>query len=420
MSYGALSPLTTGLKPAPQLRRRIIGIPAERARMPFYIGLSPNGYVTYLILPPDISYLSKILLVGPSGSGKSICIRVIIEELYREYLRSRAFWRHPIFILADFKSNYLGITSPNMRKTDVMLLRQIHGISKGLRIPEECVNIFVPAYAVPTEKDKILRELRENYGVTGIWKIPWKFIADLHWLAMVLKVPTETLWATELQPSFEKAIARVVTFNDLIKVGGVLEKACHSIRNPQTRNAGLDFVARWRKYKYAFSDTDELAEHLSDNFSINVLTFRPTAGKAYYNQLAFLIALESLMTHLQTLRKTTHPIVICHDLHNLIGEGRPFRAEITDALLRLMAGQARTLWHGYTVILEARSLEDLPLPIRRKSDYSHIFTFKWKASDPRLRGVKGFLGGIAKFEDLYHNFRRETVIIRPPRTSYVT
>jgi len=222
----------------------------------------------------------------------------------------------------------------------------------------------------------------------------------------------------ELRPTFDKASTDPdMTLKGLIGVGGVLYKAAKNIRNAASRSAALNFVERWRHNRYWFENSDKLAQHLSDPFSINVLTFVETPEKIYFNQLAFLIALESLMATLQESKEECQPVIIIHDVLNFIGEGKPFRNEILDALKRLLAGQARTLAHGYVVIIETQSL-DLPKEISDPTKYTIHLKLNWKSQSLTLRRVHGFVGGVATIHDHFNNFYRPNVVVRPPLTSY--
>jgi len=416
LSFGSLRP-HTGLKPYPQFTRRLVGVSPTKVRKPIYIGLTANGEPTYIIFPSDISFLVKILMEGPSTVGKSVAVRDLLEGLFLEW-KSNPYMRHSC-IIYDWKGNYLGITSENRRHRDRVLLRDIHGINRGLSIHEDMVNVYVPSYVAPTRRREILRELKERYMVKGFWGLPWRYISDLRYLAMVLKVPTETLWHQALQPAFDKASKdKSITFNDFIKEGGILEARAKSIGNATMRNAALAFVRRWRSIKYVFSEDDVLARHLGDDFGINVLTFLPVAEKTYYNQLAFLISLESLMSSLQMLNKVCQPCIVCHDILNWVGEGKPFRSAIIDVLLRMISGQARSLKHGYIVVFETRSFDDLPRELKNLKDYTIHFKFMWKSESPSLRYVRGFIGGVANIRDRFHNFYRNSVIIRPPMSHY--
>lgn len=222
----------------------------------------------------------------------------------------------------------------------------------------------------------------------------------------------------ELRPTFDKATADPnMTLKGLIGVGGVLHKAAKNIRNASSRSAALSFVERWRKNRYWFSNEDAIARHLTDPFSINVLTFVETPEKIYFNQLAFLIALESLMATLQESKGECQPVIVIHDVLNFIGEGKPFRNEILDALKRLLAGQARTLAHGYVVIIETQSL-DLPKEIGDPLRFTIHLQLSWKSQSPTLRRVSGFVGGNCSIHDHFNNFHRPSIVVRPPLTSY--
>jgi len=410
---------TLAVQPRPKLRKRIVGYTADRTRLPFYIGTSgETRQPTYLLLPNDRSFLASILISGPSGAGKSITTRILIENFYIEWKIFGHHWRHPIIVI-DSKTNYLGLDKPNTKARDRYLLRTIHPKwNKKLRIPKELINVYLPAYTCPTDKKTALKTFSEKWQAKGFWGVPWRHITDLAHLGTVLKVPSESLWAEELRPAFDKATADPnMTLKGLIGVGGVLHQAAKRIRNASSRSAALSFVERWRHNRYWFSDRDVLAQHLSDPFSVNVLTFVETPEKIYFNQLALLIALESLMATLQESKEECQPVIIIHDVLNFIGEGKPFRNEILDALKRLLAGQARTLAHGYVVIIETQSL-DLPKEISDPTKYTIHLKLEWKSQSPALRRVSGFVGGCLTIHDHFNNFHRPSVVVRPPLTSY--
>lgn len=417
MSFGALSGF--GVPPHPALRKHIIGYSKDRVRLPIYIGMSPTGARTYLLLPNDRSFLCTILLEGPSGSGKSITMRNIIENLFMEWKIYGASWRHPI-ICFDWKANYLGLDKPNRRRRDHYLLQQ-HGIDRRLAIPSNLINVYCPAYVAPTTKKQILKNLTKRWEIQDLWGVPWRQIIDLAHLGKVLKVPMESMWSEELRPFFEKAsINPDMTLRGLIGVNGYLTKAAKHIRNPSTRNAAINFVLRWRKNSFWFRNRDKLAQHLNDPFSINILTFVQCPEKIYFNQLAFMIALESLMTTLQNSKAECQPVIVIHDILNWIGEGKPFRNEILDSLTRLLAGQARSLAHGYIVVIETQSLKAMPDRLNDPKKYTIALRFNWKSQSSRLRKVSGFIGGVCSVHNNFLNFHRPSVIVRPPLTSYET
>jgi hypothetical protein len=277
---------------------------------------------------------------------------------------------------------------------------------------------FAVHNCAPTDKRGILKEMRRKWQAEGFWGVPWRHITDLAHLGTVLKVPEATLWAEELRPTFEKcSIDPNMTLKGLIGIGGALHQAAKKIRNTASRNAALSFVERWRKNRFWFAETDKLAEHLEDPFSINVLTFVETPEKIYFNQLALLIALESLMATLQESKSETQPVIIIHDILNFLGEDKPFRSQIIDAIRRLLAGQPRTLAHGYVVILETQSL-DLPKELGDYKKYTIHLRLKWKSQSETLRKIPGFIGGIMDVHDHFNNFHKPSVVVRPPLTSY--
>jgi hypothetical protein len=362
--------------------------------------------------------LVSTLISGPSCSGKSITTRILIENLYIEWKIFGHHWRHPIIVI-DSKTNYLGLDKPNTKDRDRYLLSAIHPKwNKKLAIPKELINVYLPSYVSPTDKQATLRVMREKWEAKDFWGVPWRHITDLAHLGTVLKVPAESLWSEELRPTFDKATADPnMTLKGLIGVSGVLHKAAKRIRNASSRSAALSFVERWRHNRYWFSNEDKLAQHLNDPFSINVLTFVETPEKIYFNQLAFLIALESLMATLQESKEECQPVIIIHDVLNFIGEGKPFRNEILDALKRLLAGQARTLAHGYIIIIETQSL-DLPKEIGDPMKFTVHLQLTWKSQSPTLRRVSGFVGGCLSLHDHFNNFHRPSIVVRPPMTSY--
>ncbi|MEM2688998.1 MAG: hypothetical protein QXR01_04050 [Candidatus Bathyarchaeia archaeon] len=408
--------------PRQRFRRRLIGYTEDRTRLPFYLGVTsgPQHAPVFLRLPADRSFLSSILIEGPSGSGKSITTRILIENFYLEWKTFGDRWRHPIIIF-DSKTNYMGLDQPNRKPRDRYLLKTIHTEwDYFLAIPRQLIHVYMPAYAAPTDKRTAIKIMRQKWQAEGFWGVPWRHITDLAHLGTVLKVPDAALWVEELRPAFEKCSADPnMTLKGLIGVGGALHKAAKNIKNPASRNAALSFVERWRKNRFWFSEVDKLAMHLTDPFSINVLTFVETPEKVYFNQLAFLIALESLMATLQELKLETQPVIIIHDVLNFLGEDKPFRNQIIDALRRLIiTGQARTYDHGYVVILEAQTL-DLPKELGDYRRYTVHIKLKWKSQSETLKRIPGFIGGIADLHDNYNNFHSPSVIIRPPYTSYV-
>jgi len=418
----ALSPATQ-LKPHPYFRRRLIGVNEGKLRRPLYIAVTPDGDKTFIMLPPDISALVRVLVWGPSGSGKSITIRDILEELYFEWLYAGERYRHPIFIY-DSKANYLGITAPNNFPRDRRLLQTIHNKNAGFGLPSDLLNVYAPAYIAPTyrkeEAQKIVKS-HKRWGIKDLWGVPWRQIMDIAHLGTVLKVPSETLWSVELTPTFDKsALDSNITLKDLIRVGGILEKAADKIANPIVKGAAKNFVVRWRKNRYWFQETDKLAQHLNDPFSINVLTFVLSPTKTYFNQLAFLISLQSIISTLQNSTLRTQPVIVIHDVLNFIGEGMPFRNEIMNTLKLLMSGQARSLYHGYIIIVETQDIKALPEPFTIPKEHSIVMKFKWKDDSPALKPLQGFLGGVCSFHDNTQNFHRPTNVVRPPLTSYET
>lgn len=413
--------LGLSLKPRPKLQTRVRGFSEDRVRLPIYLGLSAGAErsKTYIQLPNDRSFLVKIMIEGAAGSGKSVTVRNFIESLFIEWKKYGDRWRHPIIIL-DSKANYLGLGKPNYKARDRYLLRTIHPkYNYSLSIPEEFIHPYAPAYLAPINKREILRDLNKRWGIKGFWGVPWRHIIDLAHLGTVLKVPQESLWSEELRPSFEKASAKSeLTLRDLIGKDGLLLNAAKHIRNPQTRGAAVNFVLRWRKNRWWFGDEDVLAKHLYDPFSVNILSFAETPTKLYFNQLAFLIAIESCMASLQEAKIECQPVIILHDILNFIGEGKPFRNEIIDAITRMFAGQSRTLQHGYIVMIETQNLFAMPKVLTNLRDYTIVIRMKFKSQSKALRGVSGFVGGICDLHDNFRNFHRPSVIVRPPLTSY--
>jgi len=414
MSFGALT--RKALTPNPAVARKIIGYGSERRRPPIYLGVTPENEPIYILLPQDPSFLVKMLVEGPSGSGKSITVRNLIEGFFLEW---RKTGQHRVIYEFDWKGNYLGITQPNTNLRDLYLLEKIHGQTKTLHVPNQLLNVYAPAYVAPylIKREEILNHLYQKWKIKDLWGVPWRQIIDLAHLATVLKVSGETLWVGDMTPAFQKAAANPkMDLNDLF---GYLENAARMIGNAQSKAAALNFVERWRKNKFWFGDFCKLAQHLEDPFSVNVLTFVETPEKTHFNQLAFLIALESIMTKLQALKAETHIVFVIHDILNWIGEGKPFRDQIIDTLTRLLAGQARSLYHGYTVIIETQSLSAMPRVLSNMKDYTIVIRLTWKSQSEPLRQVSGFIGGLASFHDNFYNFHRKWVVIRPPLTGYV-
>jgi len=126
------------------------------------------------------------------------------------------------------------------------------------------------------------------------------------------------------------------------------------------------------------------------------------------------------MTSLQELKIECQPVIVIHDILNWIGEGKPFRNEIIDSLVRLFTGQARSLVHGYILIIETQSLEKMPKPLNNPKEYIISIRLKWKSQSPSLKPIPGFIGGCGDFHDNYRNFHMKSVIIRPPLTNYQT
>jgi len=410
----------TAMAPNPRLRARLRGVRTEFVRRPIYIGRTPDGEPIYVLMPQDPSFLVKMLVVGPSHSGKTIFVRNVVEGLF---LETKYCMIPHCIIEIDWKGNYLGIWMPNKRPGDLQLLHDIHGVEETWGIPRRYVNVYVPAYMFPTAKaaKEWLSSEGRKFGVRGVWRIPWRRIMDLHFLAMIFKLPTETLWVQELMHTFNKArLDPDVGLTDVVGEDGLLERRAMQIAHSRSKEAALSFVRRWRENKVYFGEEDVLARHVEDEFSLNVLCLRWCQAMTYYNQLAFLVLLESLMDHMVRTRRMTQPIIVIHDILQYIGERKPFRGEILETLLRLMAGQARTLRHGYMVILESRSWDDLPKELRNKHDYTFAVRMKWQSSSPSLKHVGGFLGGVCSISDYYRDFYRRTVIVRPPRTAYVT
>lgn len=408
------------IQPRPQLRKRFVGYPAIQKRLRFYLGVRGDSHKPVEIwLANDRSFLVSILVHGPSGSGKSITTRILIENFFLEWRIFGERWRHPIIIF-DSKNNCSGLDHSNSYARDRFLLRTIHPKwNHSLHIPRELIHVYLPAYVAPTEKREVLRVMHKKWGAEGFWGVPWRHITDLAHLGTVLKVPSEALWAEELRPTFEKAtLDPNMTLKELIGVGGVLEKASKSIRNTASRSASLNFVNRWRHNRYWFANSDTLAQHLEDPFSVNVLTFVETPEKIYFNQLALLIALESLMATLQESKTENQPVIIIHDILNFVGKEKPFRNQIIDALRRLIvAGQARTHAHGYVVIVETQSL-DLPEEMGNWKNWTINMRLKWKSQCPYLEKVDGFIGGLCDYHDNFNNFHCPSVVVRPPLTSY--
>jgi hypothetical protein len=83
----------------------------------------------------------------------------------------------------------------------------------------------------------------------------------------------------------------------------------------------------------------------------------------------------------------------------------------------LLAGQPRTLAHGYVVILETQSL-DLPKELGDYKKYTIHLRLKWKSQSETLRKIPGFIGGIMDVHDNFNNFHKPSVVVRPPLTSY--
>ena len=394
------------------------------AKRQLLFGRNVNGGFIYVILPPELERVIRILVTGETDTGKSLLIRVLIEGFFDEVVWFRDRIRHPIFIF-DYKGNYMGITRPNQYERDKEFLKNFFGFDDDniFGIPSKFVNIYAPPHAIPVStateegKQKFL-ELKKTFKVTNVWRIPWRFISDPRWLAGLFKIKDiQTSWMGYLHPILEKAISREnVTMREIIKEGGILEQEIESIGDTRTRTSLYTFLDKWRRYSYMFSETDPLVRHLSDRFSVNVLTFLPTAGQNYSNNLCLLTALESLLSNLQHTTIRTQPIFIFHDLRNALDPKSPLSDQITNALMRLVYGQARTKYHGYIVIFEIQKEKALPRMLwPEELSYHYIFRMKWKTS----LNMDIPTGGICDYEDRYHDFKAKNVVVRPPKSHYV-
>ena len=380
---------------------------------------------------PDESRGTKLLRYSTASEELANCLILALAKLGTPASLKRDTRRGRITYEIATRANWL-TSSPVQRYAhvdddyihipiDEIAHKEYAGWVHNLQIENDetyVANFFAVHNCAPTDKRTILRQMRRKWQASGFWGIPWRHITDLAHLGTVLKVPESTLWAEELRPTFEKAsLDPNMTLKGLIGVGGVLHKAARSIRNVSSKNAALSFVERWRKNRYWFAEEDNLAQHLTDPFSIDVLTFIETPEKVYFNQLAFLIALESLMANLQESKVESQPVIVIHDILNFLGEDKPFRSQIIDALRRLLGGQARTLHHGYVVVLETQSL-DLPKELGDAKKYTIHLRLKWKSQSDSLRRISGFVGGCIDIHDHFNNFHRPSVVVRPPLTSY--
>ena len=387
-------------------------------------GRTVDGQFTYLVLPTEIERVVRILVTGETDTGKSLLIRVLMEGFLDEIVSYGDWISHPIFVF-DFKGNYMGLTKPNKYENDKILLKGYFFLEDKhiYGFPPKVVNIFCPPHAIPLstktdEGKKKFLQLMKEYRVRRIWRMPWRFITDPSWLVGLFKMrDIQTSWLAYLHPILAKlSIRENITIDDILKGGGLLEEEIKKIDDARIRNALYTFIDKWRRYRYMFTDEDALAKHLGDKFSINVLTFLPTSGQTYSNNLCFLVALESLISSLQHMKLKTQPVFIFHDMRNILDPKAPFSTQIVNALTRLVYGQARTKYHGYIVIFEIQNENALPSMLTtRELSYHYVFRCKWKT------GLGKYFpsGGFCDYIDNYHGTTIENIVVRPPRTNYV-
>lgn len=384
-----------------------------------------NGKIkSYDFYVLDPSFPIKILLEGTSGAGKSVLSRVLEEVFLLDYVDKKI--PHPIFHI-DYKNNYLGFGETTRNRDHLKTLLKMYEKSE---VKKQCLrlmadfpkNYFVPAYAVPAEEweqeDK-LREMQQKYAITDIWRIGWRTVLDLKWLAGMFNVHPDRKWTTILQDVFEKCVANDgLRFSDVVGEGGFLETQINKIHHQQSRNSAIEFLEQWRRRAYLFDETDTFAEHLEDDFSYNVLTFNPSYDFQTQNQISFVIALQGIIHKLQRLQKRTQPIFVISDALFTIGKGAIDPKASTRAIMEIFNGFGRSGSVGFCIILETQNAEEMADEIRPKGDrYTHHFKMNPIVRDQNNR-VVDFQKGKGIVTDNLSGLYKTPIRVRPPFTHY--
>jgi len=381
----------------------------------------PRGYEIKLI---DHTLPIRILIEGQAGFGKSVLSRVI-EEVFKVDYEINGL-PHPIFFF-DYKGNYLGFDRRNDNVEHLVTLLERMGFDltkSAMRIITKPfdMNIYTPAYAVPDERmdGKLMKELEEEYHITDLWKINWRNILDLNWIAQLFKIETNRNWVAQIQNVFDKIIAdESITLEEVIGEGGILEHEINRLTNAQSKKSALAFLEQWRKRKYLFDDKDPFAAHVHDDFSYNVLTFNPVYSQQYANQVCFILAVQSIVAELQKVKKPSQPLFVFSDANVCAGKGAPLSKEVTRAILQIFNGFGRSGNVGFALIVETQNIMELSEHLRPTTStrYTHIFKMEPIIRDFRNNEIK-IIKGRCYVTDMFLGIKDLEIVVRPPFTKY--
>lgn len=392
---------------------------------PIGLFITKNGNFRYNLTMLPIAYPLRILISGPSGSGKSVLSRVIEECFLMDYVDHQM--PHPILVI-DFKGSFEGFGTKNTKPSHIKRLHKFITPSVEKTLLKKLTwdfpkRVFVPPYAIP-EQDIYdfngLAELKEEYGVTNVYKINWRSVCDLKYLGKLFGIEGDRKWYAQLNDVFNKCVAnRKLTLDDVIEKGGYLEDAISNIVHSASVTASKEFLEQWRSKKYLFSETDTFADCLDNEFSYNVLTFKPTYTSQTQNQIAFCLALEGIVRKMQTIKKKTIPLIILSDVLFSAGKGSVSQADSVRAITELLNGFGRSSKCGFAIVLEVQDIGELPESLRpRQNRYSHHFDLNPFISDQKTRGMVKIDVGKGVVDDSVANLIKEVIYLRPPLTSF--
>lgn len=119
--------------------------------------LDENGDEQFFYLPFDHeSHETSIVLIGSSGSGKTVACTRILDELRRDYGRS--------VLIVDSKNQYINMRNPNPDKNHLRILEEAGENPEGV----ENVTVYLPKHVIKKQGTKFCKY---KYKYDKTWTI---------------------------------------------------------------------------------------------------------------------------------------------------------------------------------------------------------------------------------------------------------